>query len=307
MPKKITTADFIITAKEVHGDTYDYSLVEYKGSTQKVKILCHIHGEFLQTPSNHLRGQGCIACKHNNTRKTTEEFIEQAQSIHGNLYDYVNVLYKNINTKVEIICKKHGRFEQRPDVHLRGAGCNICKYEKRTSSTEAFKAKAKEVHGTLYDYSNSVYMFAKEKITIICPMHGEFLQSPDAHLIGKGCKKCTKKGGFSFEFFENNPEEKATPAILYVCRLHSDTEDFFKIGITTRTIKDRFRSIPYEYEIIYELPTTLYQAFMVEQKLLELLPPYYPFQYFDGITEARSTLNGLREKDLYELSLDLGF
>lgn len=122
---------FIQKAKEAHGDKYDYSLVEYKNSSTKIKIICPKHGVFEQTPNNHLRGCGCLSCSFLNKASAKEQFIEKARKVHGNKYDYSLVDYKNNYTKIKIICSKHGVFEQAPDCHLRlGAGCPHCKSSK---------------------------------------------------------------------------------------------------------------------------------------------------------------------------------
>ena len=129
-----TTAEFIIKAKEVHGNKYDYSKVEYVNTDTKVCIICPIHGEFWQTPDAHLRGQGCRKCglESNKTkqRNTTNDFIIKAQLIHGNKYDYSKAEYKNNKTKICIICKEHGEFWQTPADHLNGHGCNFCNESK---------------------------------------------------------------------------------------------------------------------------------------------------------------------------------
>jgi hypothetical protein len=62
--KALTKQEFIKRAQKVHGDKYDYSLVEYKNNKTKVKIICPIHGVFEQLPINHLKGFGCCACGH---------------------------------------------------------------------------------------------------------------------------------------------------------------------------------------------------------------------------------------------------
>ena len=54
---------FIEKAKNIHKDKYDYSRVEYIDSKTKICIICPIHGEFWQTPANHLKGDGCPKCK----------------------------------------------------------------------------------------------------------------------------------------------------------------------------------------------------------------------------------------------------
>lgn len=79
--------------KDVHGDRYDYSLVEYKNSKTKVKIICKEHGVFEQTPEKHCSKQGCPKC--NNKNVTTEEFVEKSIKKHGKKYDYKLVDYKN--------------------------------------------------------------------------------------------------------------------------------------------------------------------------------------------------------------------
>jgi len=130
MGKRKTTEEFIEMAKSIHGDRYDYSLVEYKNNKTKVKIICPVHGVFEQKPIHHLRGHGCHEC--GDKRLTTKQFIEKVKSIHKDKYDYSLVEYKNNKTKVKIICPVHGPFEQRPNDHLRGRGCFKCggRYEK---------------------------------------------------------------------------------------------------------------------------------------------------------------------------------
>ena len=110
MPKKLTTEEFIEKARGVHGDKYDYSKVNYINSKTKIYIICPIHGEFEQTPSNHLhknKPQGCPKCKKNKLRLikslTSEEFIAKAIEIHGNKYDYSKVKYINARKKVIMI------------------------------------------------------------------------------------------------------------------------------------------------------------------------------------------------------------
>lgn len=54
--------NFVEEARQIHGDEYDYSLVDTSGKLDKVSIICKIHGIFKQTPSLHLRGEGCPLC-----------------------------------------------------------------------------------------------------------------------------------------------------------------------------------------------------------------------------------------------------
>lgn len=124
---------FITKAKNIHGDRYDYSSVSYINAKTKVTIICKIHGEFLQTPSNHLSNYNCQKCS-NNYKSDTLSFIEKAKIVHGNKYDYSKVNYINANSPVIILCKEHGEFNQIPDFHI-NRKCNCPKCAKVINNT----------------------------------------------------------------------------------------------------------------------------------------------------------------------------
>ena len=125
--KKKTIQQFIEEATLKHNGFYTYSRSKYERNDKSITITCPVHGDFEQTPITHLRGHGCKSCDVDNRRKTTEQFIEDANKVHNNLYDYSKVDYKNKRTKVIIICFKHGEFKQEPDHHvLKGSGCPKC-------------------------------------------------------------------------------------------------------------------------------------------------------------------------------------
>ena len=209
---KLATEEFIQRAKEVHGDKYDYSKVEYKGNKNKVCIICPEHGEFWQTPNSHLQGQGCPKCVGKN--KTTEEFIIEAREVHGDKYDYSKVEYVNTQTPVCIICPEHGEFWQKPNIHLSGSGCPSCIKNKKLN-IEDFITKAREVHGDKYDYSKVEYVNSVTKVCIICPEHGEFWQAPGKHLMGQGCPNCSGvKKEYKFNLLEEFKDEYAFRAFL---------------------------------------------------------------------------------------------
>lgn len=203
---------FIEKAKAIHGNKYDYSKVEYVTQIDEITIICPEHGEFKQRPVLHLQGHGCNECgkeiqaetlrKINELRKITrsrktQEFIEKARKVHGDFYNYDNVEYINNATKVEIICPKHGSFLQRPSDHLKGHGCIQCKSEKshdrQAYTLEQWIFKAKEIHGDKYDYNKVEYYNSQGYVTIICPIHGEFEQKANSHLLGYGCPECSKQ------------------------------------------------------------------------------------------------------------------
>jgi len=205
VPAKLTTEQFVVKAKFVHGDLYDYSLVVYSLSNIPVIIICPVHGQFKQKPIIHLMkdGHGCQKCAHIQQAKnlsafmqplTTEEFIQKAIAIHRTTYDYSLVKYKNGKAHISIICKTHGKFSQTPMHHLQGNGCLKCANEKKTSSKEKFIEKAILVHGNeTYDYSFVDYKHSKTAIQIVCKHHGSFWQTPSNHLTGRKCKQCARQ------------------------------------------------------------------------------------------------------------------
>ena len=203
--KNKTTTEVIESLKNVHGDKYDYSLVKYKSEKESIKIICPEHGVFEQTYNTHKKGHGCPKCVGRN--KTTDEFILDAKSVHGNKYDYSLVEYKNSTTNINIICPEHGVFNQDPSDHLQGNRCvkcaNVSFSEKKTKTTEEFIGEAKLVHGDKYNYSLVNYISARNNVKILCPEHGEFEQGADSHLRGHGCPKC----GLIFDKSENEVKD----------------------------------------------------------------------------------------------------
>ena len=306
--KKHNTESFIEKARAVHGDRYNYSKVDYKGSHASVTVICPCHGPFIQSPTNHFAGKGCPACGNiaagEARRKTTEQFIAKSKAIHGDRYDYSLVEYVGSAAKVAIVCSKHGIFEQAPSEHLFGSGCAKCgvlaRGAARTKTTNQFIASSREVHGDRYDYSMVEYLSTKEKVTIICPRHGPFDQLPNGHLGGKGCYECglvasgdAKRSNTEqfiakarmvhgdrydysqVEYFVNHKKVKivcpdhglflqtpnvhidnksgcadcavtgfnpSKPGLLYYLAIATDDRDIcYKIGITNLSIEERFR------------------------------------------------------------------
>ena len=234
--KPLTTETFTIRGNKVHSGRYDYSKVEYKNSNTKVVIICKEHGEFTQTPNGHLSGAGCPECG-GNKPLTTEIFIEKSNIKHNNKYDYSKVDYKKSNIKVVIICKDHGEFAQTPSGHLSGDGCPECSSCKPLT-TESFIIKSSEVHGDKYNYSKVIYINACSKIIIICKEHGEFTQTPNGHLSGKGCLECggrvpltseifidrsTKVHGYKYDYSKVN-YININSNIIIICKEHGEFE-----------------------------------------------------------------------------------
>lgn len=186
---RLTTDRFIQKAKDLYGDKYDYSKVQITGNNKtKVCVICRKHGDFWISPNAHLRGVECPTC-YGTPKKTTEQFIKEARSVHGDKYDYSKVDYQRGNQKVCIICPEHGEFWQNPYTHIKGGQCPVCSGTERI--TEAvFMRRAPIIHENKYDYSKVKFSNVKDFVTIICPVHGEFEQRVKVHMRGYGCPYC---------------------------------------------------------------------------------------------------------------------
>jgi len=181
-----------------------------------------MHSEFEQVPSSHLCGRGCPTCaiinRSNNQKLSLTTFIQKAKLIHGDKYDYSKVEYINNHTKVIIICPDHGEFEQQPANHLNSNGCSKCVNNIKLTTTD-FLLKAKEIHGDKYDYSKVEYIGIFNHVKIICPIHGEFEQTPRQHLKGRGCYKC---GG--------TKKYTQTEFIIRAKEIHENKYDYSKVN-----------------------------------------------------------------------------
>ena len=213
---KLSYQKFIEKASKIHNNKYTYPIREwwdknYKGNKTKIPIICPQHGEFYQSVSNHLVGYGCLKCskeqQNREQRLSYQEFLEKANKVHNNKYQYPfdenwwNKYYRNrVETKIPIVCPQHGEFQQSVNNHLSGQGCSICGIEKLIEinklSYQDFIKKAKEIHGDKYIYPfneewwQKNYINNKQKVSIICPQHGEFQQDVYNHLQSHGCPKC---------------------------------------------------------------------------------------------------------------------
>jgi uncharacterized phage-like protein YoqJ len=279
--QKRKLSKFVQRAQEIHFfydddrnkiPKYTYDNVNYINSITKVMITCPIHGDFPQTPPNHLKGQGCDKCFRDNQFSNTEDFIKKAQEIHffydddGNKipkYTYDNVVYVDYDTKVMITCPIHGDFPQTPMNHLsKGAGCRKCSHDALKSTTEYFVQRAQEIHFFYdddrnkipkYTYDNVVYNGSFVNVMITCPIHspihGDFPQTPDHHLRGQGCPWCNESKGekrIKQILFEKNiksiPFKKYDDCISYRT----------KLGLTKRCYKLEFDFYLSDYNTLIE-------------------------------------------------------
>lgn len=313
--KRLSASEFIVKANTVHGNTYEYSKVLYKSSLTPVTIICKVHGEFSQRPNNHLSGAGCTKCK-GGIKLSLEEFISKAKAVHGDKYSYRFVKnYANNATKLSIECKTHGIYQQTGGSHLNGNGCPICSHAqvklKLAHTVDVFVQRAILIHGNRFDYSLVQYKNCETKVKILCKKHGVFLQAPSKHLAGQSCLECHKeKDGFVFSkktYVRYCREKHNGLATLYILQCSKNNESFFKVGITARNITERYRSesqMPYPYkvhtmvegkaDIIYDLEKNLHSALKDKS--------YIPAIKFGGQTECFSELSSEILKMLSDLT-----
>lgn len=191
--------EFIIKADKHHKGRYAYNLVHYINARTKVKIVCHSHGTFRQTPDGHLNSKvGCRQCYFDSIRRKQGEFIEIAMRVHKGKYTYEKVKYVRGKDKVNITCKVHGPFYVPPQDHIKGIGCRKCYDASHTKSQEQFFKDAILVHGKFYSYGRTIYVKSTIPVIITCPIHGDFEQLPSDHVRAdkRGCNGC-KNGGVS--------------------------------------------------------------------------------------------------------------
>lgn len=237
------TLKFIEKALSVHNDKYDYKDTVYINSITKVSIKCKKHGAFKQLPSNHLKGQGCSICGYsertNKTKLSQEDFLSRIIKIHKDKLNFSKVNYINIRTYVDVICKIHGEFRQRPDSLLAGIGCAKCSnfiktknaIDSRRVSKEEFLRRVETIHKDTYDYKLVEFSKISDKIKVLCRKHGEFKVSVANHLKGSGCPTC---GNIKISEKLKIGKEKILDRFIAI---HGDSYDYSKIntnGITEK-------------------------------------------------------------------------
>ncbi len=276
--KKLNASKKILEQfREIHGDKYDYSLVEYKGASSKVKIICPEHGVFEQSPNKHKRPAGCPECN-GGVLLDTKKVIKQFKEAHGDWYDYSLVEYVNNKTEVKIICLEHGVYEQTPSNHKKGQGCPECNGGLLLDTKKVIK-QFKNIHGDKYDYSQVNYINNITKVKIICSEHGIFEQTPKDHKNNQGCPECAKYG-----------YKISKPAYFYIYRR---SDGYLKFGITNREVKDRVRRAckDVEYEILVikeykngEIPLKIETSIKKSKKITN--QAQIDGYDFDGVTET---------------------
>ena len=186
MSKKRTTEEFIKLANDIHKGKYDYSIAEYKNKEEKIDIICPIHGVFKQKASLHLKGSGCPKCSYIerglSARKNKDIFVSEANRIHKNYYSYEKFVYVNSHTKGTILCPKHGEFQQTPNDHLQGKGCNLCK----TSHLEECFKKYLADRNISFEYQKHFEWLGKLSLDFYLPDFKIAIECQGKQHFGKG-------------------------------------------------------------------------------------------------------------------------
>lgn len=227
---KETLETFIDKAKKIHNNKYDYKNAIWKNVGIKLKIICSIHGEFEQTPSNHLMGKGCSYCS-GVGRLTKEILLERIKTVHGDKYEYEFGDKITLTNNIKIKCKIHGFFEQTPKNHLKGQNCPKCKCLDKNK----FIKQALYKHNNKYNYDNIEFVNCNIKIKILCPEHGIFEQRPKDHLNGNKCYKCSNLVRNTNDFivkankihnntysYEKTNYIKSRINVIITCKIHGD-------------------------------------------------------------------------------------
>ena len=119
--RTVTTESFIAEAKEIYGNHYDYSKVDYKNRDHRVTIVCPVHGDFQVYAREHLDGKGCPKCEKG------EKFLAKLKEKFGDKFGLDQFVYENSISPVTLICPTHGAFSRLPNQILNSSmGCPEC-------------------------------------------------------------------------------------------------------------------------------------------------------------------------------------
>ena len=193
---RLSQPEFLYQCSSVHGDTYDLSETIYLGMGKPIKVICRSHGAFYPRAGNFVnRSSGCPTCSKLRvgmlSRKSESSHFDDFNNAHNGKYSYNRVYYVDGSAWVDATCATHGNFSMLAQDHKSGHACPKCHGMR---DRDSFIARATDVHGDKYDYSQVIYDGATSKVTLMCPSGHTFTQTPTMHVWGQGCPQCANVG-----------------------------------------------------------------------------------------------------------------
>lgn len=314
-----------------YGEVVEYDLSNFTTTRGDVRLKCPHHGWFVVRAHTHLYGKNRTACPNcGKGRLTSSQIKEQAAQKHGSKFDY-SLITDNLalGSRVTVVCPDHGKFNTTLKSHLNGKDCPTCEKKEREAKREArakklaearearrkkaeacFIQQAIEVHDGRYTYENFKYEIGNKYAVITCSKHGDFKQQMQAHIRkGRGCPECgaEESCGWSKESYVEMCRIRSKGlSTLYAVTMTSSSELFFKVGITHKTVKERFANkedAPYDVKELYTVTDDASYIYDLEKRLHKLLKKhnYQPKQKFGGYTECFTTIKPI-EKLLKQLT-----
>jgi len=284
--KKLSKNEQLKRVNKIHNNFYNYDRFDFnKPTNHKSTITCPIHGDFKQKMNKHMLGQGCPKCgvikRVKNRQKNNHFYIDKLKTKYGGEVDFSNSVYKGYHKNIEYLCVKHNIISKKKYHRLLNDNeslCPLCKIEKLKLTHDDFLKRANNIHNNKYKYPEK-YKSHKDKMKIICPIHGEFIKITNLHLSGQGCPKCSKI------------IQPIYNSYVYIIRLFNKKEDFIKIGITRSISKKRFSEIIKGTDFSYKILSFRFhkESLKKEQELHEKMRKflYIPQQQlFSGNTEC---------------------
>lgn len=276
--------------KEKHNGLYEYPNYKFTGTDSKITILCKEHGLQTLIESNHMKGFGCKDCTKKGTpRMKDDDFLQRVKDTGSG----IEILGERGEYHTPILCRnKYGLVKISPDHLLKGSiGSLRSAVDKTSYMIEQFKEK----HNNKYTYPNYEYCGNRCKGKIQCPIHGEFTQLTDVHLMGSGCSACTFLEGERINGYSRSgfiKKAKGRECTLYLVQMYNEKEKFYKIGISSHSTEKRFKKssdVKYNINTLFEYKSfdaghiwDLEKAHHRNYKNFH----YKPEIYFKGITEC---------------------
>lgn len=266
---------------------------KYNGLSNKI-LVEDSYGICAMFPANLLKGaMSSLKCAVDKTKyfiSMIEESIEQE-------IDFSKTTYVNATTKV-IISTKYGdclinpmKLKSRKRISPRNA------IDKEEYATNVLK----DIWDNMYTYNIEEYINCYSKIKVFCKKHGQFICSYNNHAKGRGCPACGREAiaehnsknpiGWNRSNWDKASKESKyfTGFKVYLVKMSNENEEFYKIGRTFRSIRNRFKSTPYKIEKIYvkEFPSA-HIAFNKELEVKKVIKnkKYIPNKNFDGMQEC---------------------